>query len=691
MSSSAEHVEDGVSVPIEVRPFQHHSYNSGISSPACNRCRSRKVKCDREEPVCGACTRLQLRCSYDRRSVSPVPERRDSSGYTEAGTKRKRTRLACKSCRLVKTKCSGAGPCERCVTKGIACDLPTGGDHTGNDGGIIGISIPRTMTSIASHVPTWPMNKKAARGYIDVYFNSANKTAPVFLHKPSILVQWRQGELDPNLLKCIVAFGLFLSDTRPEARTTARAWIQEVQDDTFRRIGRQSVPHLRILVILLRFRFQAGNFSDAWTMLSIAARSVFTMRLNHEHIPEESELGYADQESNRRLVWAIYHLDRLFSGGLEELTVCPIERMRIRLPCDERSFELGIPSKAGFINDGCNLGDGGIDVHAFKIRLLAIRDRILKYTKGVRRSLSSPAESRDAMDNLQFELNDFEHNLPTELKLSLSRLMVVSHSREASACVGLHALWMLCHCDLYRFCIPGIRESAVDFVLNKSPPDFMEYCQQKCLAMAIRLCRLWSDVYYLESSEYIGDEFLAVSIYQVVQILHHLPHLVPKDGRNSIISLKKQLSEALQLADRLRHEYASVGRCLKDCERLVNALGQQSVAQSFPDSSAVPGVESVEGAHLASRHTILSNLCRDQDSVDRDMESQVAHHAQPYRGPHGSGRVAFSSPRTTSGMLDRQRDEEQESEPGISDMFLLDPFNMQLNDYHDPQLDYLLM
>ncbi|KAL4908282.1 hypothetical protein BDW74DRAFT_174970 [Aspergillus multicolor] len=135
---------------------------------------------------------------------------------------------------------------------------------------------PKPVDSTASSIATWPLDKATARRYLDAYFDLANKTLPVFLHKPSILAEWSKDALDSQLLKCIAAFDLFLSDYQPEVRATARAWMQDVQNYAFERIGRQSVAQLRILVILLRFRFHAGDFSDAWSILAIAARSAFT-------------------------------------------------------------------------------------------------------------------------------------------------------------------------------------------------------------------------------------------------------------------------------------------------------------------------------------------------------------------------------------------------------------------------------
>jgi hypothetical protein len=150
--------------------------------------------------------------------------------------------------------------------------------------------------------------------------------------------------------------------------------MQEVQDETLRRIGRHTVTQLQILVLLSRFRFHAGDFGDAWNILALAARVAFTMRLNYEH----DGLDCIVHESHRRLVWAIYHQDRLFSGGIADLQVCQVEKMHIRLPCDDRSFEMGLTSKAGFLDNNDIDPSANMDTHAFKLRLLAIRDRILR-------------------------------------------------------------------------------------------------------------------------------------------------------------------------------------------------------------------------------------------------------------------------------------------------------------------------
>lgn len=90
------------------------------------------MKCDRQASGCGACARLDFSCSYIASEAAVSATVRDlaaSDSLTQAGTKRKRTRKACNSCRAVKAKCSGQQPCSRCNSLLRSCQYPEGGAH----------------------------------------------------------------------------------------------------------------------------------------------------------------------------------------------------------------------------------------------------------------------------------------------------------------------------------------------------------------------------------------------------------------------------------------------------------------------------------------------------------------------------------------------------------------------------------
>ncbi len=235
-------------------------------------------------------------------------------------------------------------------------------------------STPRTTASTNPGTEAF-LDKVTVRRYLDAYFDTASRVAIAVLHKPTVLADWNRGRLDRSLLKIIVANGRFRDQAEPDGQLVARIWMQEVQHDMLTHLTRYSLTRLQAMVLLIRIRYQAGDHSDAWSLLPIAARLAFTMRLNYE----QEDLDPVAQETRRRLMWAIYHLDRQFSGGIEDLAVCPPERVRIRLPCDDQTFQRGVQSRAGFLTDH-DMQDGiGMDVYAFHLRLFVIRDRILRF------------------------------------------------------------------------------------------------------------------------------------------------------------------------------------------------------------------------------------------------------------------------------------------------------------------------
>jgi hypothetical protein len=140
------------------------------------------------------------------------------------------------------------------------------------------------------------------------------------------------------------------------------------------RLNKFSISRLQALVLVIQFYLQTGDTAEAWSLMSLATRFAFTLRLNYER----PDLDPVTQESHRRLVWAIYLLDRLFASGIEDLSLCPLERIHIRLPCDDRSFERGLASRAEYPKQAPEKGD--MDPLAYIIRLYECREKILQYS-----------------------------------------------------------------------------------------------------------------------------------------------------------------------------------------------------------------------------------------------------------------------------------------------------------------------
>ncbi|VUC31110.1 unnamed protein product [Clonostachys rosea] len=654
---------------------------------ACGQCRLRKVKCNRVFPECGPCVRLGLSCPYARSTESLSPEPVELWDVTRSGTKRKRARRACKACRAVKAKCSGRSPCERCNSRGLACSNPgpdpsstSGVGSIGQDTAIMAASPSSGFGStVASHTSQWgpeSLDKQRVRACLNTYFSSRSQWTGKFLHKALTLSDWNQGRLDPALLHALVAIGMMLSSPDPEQGKTARDLIEQAQQSVLLNPGQFSVTQLQVLLLVIRFRWNDGDLSSAWNLLSMAARLAFTMRLNHEYSGEAQPLTL---ELRRLLVWEIYSIDRYFSGGVEDLSVCPTSRMQLRLPCDDYSFEKGLPSRAGFLSSTHPEEVGSTNVYGYYLKLLALRDEVLRYTKRVRRNNENPEESHGELEDLQRRLDEWEKHLPEELKLSRSTLLLLVHSDDGSPFVILHTHWLQSQCDLYRFLIPGIREAVSRDCFERTPPDYISYCQEACLDRAIRLCDLWSEVFHLEPGEMIQDTFLCTSIFQVSQILLHLAHLLPIEGSRSIAALQGKLRDGLALADGLRQMHKRGDKCLSDAEQIINVLGQHR--DLWPRSSSPEREQN--SVHLPSRHTLMPRV-EDEPSVQgSNAEPRPIDDASQQRR---MGRITPTFTRQL-GDLNQIASSDFAGRDGAmsigQDMGMLwDPFDMQMEDYN---------
>lgn len=218
------------------------------------------------------------------------------------------------------------------------------------------------------------LERATTRSYLDSYFEAANRSTVPILHKSTVLADWSRGKLDPALLKVILTTAQYARDGYAGGTAAVRLALDEIQRHTIANWSSYSLNLLQVLVLLTRLRFQAGDYVEVWNLLPLAARMAFTLRLNHE----QEHPNAVHQECRRRLLWAIFHLDRQFSGGLEDLAVCPPEKIHVRLPCDEHTFRRGAASRAAFLSDPEVQDDTGVDVYAFLLRVLVIRDRVLR-------------------------------------------------------------------------------------------------------------------------------------------------------------------------------------------------------------------------------------------------------------------------------------------------------------------------
>ncbi|KAL1844617.1 hypothetical protein VTK73DRAFT_2155 [Phialemonium thermophilum] len=221
------------------------------------------------------------------------------------------------------------------------------------------------------------------------------------------------------------------------------------------------------------------------------------------------------------------------------------------------------------------------------------------------------------------------------------------HSTDAYGFLLLQTLWLQCHCDLYRFLIPGIRECVSQAAFSATPPDYVHFCQSRCLDKATQLCDLWSDVSRLRPALVIDDHLFDVSVYQVTQVVHHLRHLLPaaEDDPHSLGRLQRKLRRAVQMASASHSGARRSTEALRTAASLLDVLGEGEVATVTRTTASDGNLQ-----HLPSHGSLISTIL---DGAENPDENE--HDGNNENDGIGKERGASSSAAASIGIAEHTR------------------------------------
>lgn len=206
----------------------------------------------------------------------------------------------------------------------------------------------------------------------------------------------------------------------------------------------------------------------------------------------------------------------------------------------------------------------------------------------------------------------------------------MAYSADAHSFFLIRTIWLQCHCDLYRFFIPGIRESVGSAVTANTPAEYVDFCVEACLSSALELCDFWSEMLMLWAADAIEETMVDVSIYQVTQVLHSLHHLLPRAGTHCVEALKSALQSTLHVVSASRNHASRASAGLKAAERLVQVLGQAT-----PETRR-PSQENIH--HLPSHGSLIPETC---SSDEGEASEQPGRYVAP-NAPEGDTAPTYS-------------------------------------------------
>lgn len=390
-----------------------------------------------------------------------------------------------------------------------------------------------------------------------------------FIHRATFLRNWNNGAVNPALVKAMCASSIAFVSKDDESRTTAQKWMDEAERYVWQSLSRPSAVLVEILLVIVFYRFEHREYFKSQALTAVAAKMAFVLGLNYEN----NSLSTLVRECRRRLMWSIFHVDRLSAGGFPELLVCPSHSMHIQLPCSEKDFDLGIPGEtAPLIPTRTNESESmHLGLRTFYFRISDIRHRILeyasclryfifeftadghssRYTRNLIREKSNPYDSQDMLRKLEAELDQLRSSLPANLQYNEDNLFLRAYSPQLTRFVMFHVLWQQCHTDLYRFMFPGTKDSISDTILENIPQEYVKYCQRKAFEHAVTMLDICHTVQSIGHT-LISDTGIATCVYQCSNIIIRSADIVGFSSEEERVRIMGRLEKVTDILEGLR-------------------------------------------------------------------------------------------------------------------------------------------
>ena len=171
---------------------------------------------------------------------------------------------------------------------------------------------------------------------------------------------------------------------------------------------------------------------------------------------------------------------------------------------------------------------------------------MLRYTRRVISEGSKAHDSRGELLQLECDLQTLKRSLPESMAFSERNLNLRAYSPHLKRYVMLHAMWHQCHCDLYRFMLPGIRESLADEVLNTTLPEYAIYCQTRAVEHAKALVDIFRTVQKV-CDQTPQDPGIGICVFQCTRILIRAFDIGLLGSHSTAIEILSQLKSAADI------------------------------------------------------------------------------------------------------------------------------------------------
>ncbi|KAI1807416.1 fungal-specific transcription factor domain protein [Daldinia bambusicola] len=442
---------------------------------ACEECRKKKLRCDRQRPQCGACANAQIQCEVNDRRVPRGPKKGSIGAL--------RSRIVALERRL-STSQSEDSATTNGHELGLAAESPTKeGISTQFSYQPLNGSIPLAWgpPATAPHSPllfselpviptiatSYPSPKQSPVSVSDVfvpdltkadliqlYFDRVHPIAPI-LNKSKAFRWMGDGNTITEPQQCLqyamltsaTAFSSQFSGIQESIYARTRFMLDQLDLN-----GSDSpichIEHLQAWILITFYEFAKTNYRRGWLSAGRVFRLVQFLKLYEldgaRPLGADNDDNAITLEEKRRTFWVAYCLDRFISISEGTPMTLNEEVVFTRLPCSDDDFQRGLVPQEPFLAETMTSADlRSYAPLAECVILVTICSRALSqkqiYTiealySNIPLDFSSRHDWLDGM--LTRRLNNLQVNYPT-LTVAESPMIIYSYMVACSAIIYL--------------------------------------------------------------------------------------------------------------------------------------------------------------------------------------------------------------------------------------------------------------
>lgn len=317
---------------------------------------------------------------------------------------------------------------------------------------------------------------ETAMHLIDTYFEHVNSATYAMFPRQSFR-HWARNcrhkcQNEIMVLYAILAMGSIFADSSFSGIGRRCAII--ASEVVTSKHGRFSLPLVQSRLLLGLYNFARGKEGAAWDYCGSAIRAISGLNFNLERdchddsaaqIHPRREFDFtSDQltECKRRTFWAAFLMDRFngFCGG----TLCILhpDDVFIKLPCDDETYDRGVPSQAPKYNNGINnptecrlTAESPVAPVAWLCLISAIWGDVMTFIyRAQNRPSDDPAGYKEAYEAFYQKTNNaiqgWHSRLPYYLTYSEENLDRSIQAGFAGTFIAIHALYHFTQVKLNR-------------------------------------------------------------------------------------------------------------------------------------------------------------------------------------------------------------------------------------------------